>query len=311
MILTDVVAENGRIWVKSEWAPASEAWPAVSFSKRSVGDRLRREFRPGRDVIVYVGASNPATTEKPEHRQRLLSAVNIEPQQILETRDCIPAESWAEAQAHFRGRWLWCMPTKDIWTIAGYPLARQVMPSTYRRLGLMENRGNVVEVAPEERDALLQLAIDAVPFERPRKVEAFGKARTLLNLSDPIRDDIGRMVGLILERVAAGGAEQTSIRPVRTLRESDLHIVLGVKWREQDGRCYLCRGPLFPRTGNYLLQSSADRLDSQDNAYSEANTFLTHLGCNLGKNKASLGDFEDWLAVVRGEWSAPDDGGEE
>ena len=79
MRLSDVVGKDGRIWVKSEWGPASDYWPAVSFSKRTVGDYLRQEFRPGRDAIVYIGTSNPATTERPEHRQRLLSAINIEP----------------------------------------------------------------------------------------------------------------------------------------------------------------------------------------------------------------------------------------
>lgn len=89
MVLNEALGKDARIWVKSEWGPASEDWPAVSFSKRSVGDYLRKEFVPGRDAILYIGTSNPATTGNPAHRQRLLSAVNIEPKQLLETRDCI------------------------------------------------------------------------------------------------------------------------------------------------------------------------------------------------------------------------------
>ncbi len=59
MLLSEVIGKGGRIWAKSEWGPASEDWPAVSFSKRTVGDFLRQEFRPGRDAIVYIGTSNP------------------------------------------------------------------------------------------------------------------------------------------------------------------------------------------------------------------------------------------------------------
>ena len=50
-----------------------------------------------------------------------------------------------------------------------------------------------------------------------------------------------------------------------------------------------------------LLRSSADRLDSGNDAYDQSNAHITHLGCNLAKNKVSLSDFEDWLMVVRGE----------
>jgi hypothetical protein len=292
MLLHEVVGEGGRIWVKSEWGPASEDWPAVSFSKRTVGDYLRQEFRPGRDAIVYVGTSSSATTEKPEHRQRLLSAVSIEPKQILETRECIPAESWEEAQRQYRGRWLWSMPALAIWEIQGFPPAHNVMPATYRQLGRIVNRGNVVEVVPEEHDNLLQLQVQPVAFKPPPKVSRFGKTRTLLNLSMEIRAEIGRMAAGIHGRVAASGTERSSANPVRMMSDTDIHIMLGAKWQEQKGCCFLCQGPLLPGTKNYLLQCSPDRIDSQNVAYSETNTRITHLGCNLAKNKASLAEFD-------------------
>jgi hypothetical protein len=91
------------------------------------------------------------------------------------------------------------------------------------------------------------------------------------------------------------------VNPVRTTSESSLHILLGKKWQEQKGRCFLCRGPLLPGTKNYLLQASPDRTDSLDIAYNDANIRITHLGCNLAKNKVSMADFEDWLLVIRGE----------
>jgi hypothetical protein len=301
MQLSEVVGKDGRIWVKSEWGPASDYWPAVSFSKRTVGDYLRQEFRPGRDVIVYIGTSNPATTERPEHRRRLLSAVNIEPKQILETRDCIPAESWEKAQMEFRGRWLWSMPALDIWEIAGFPLAHDVVPVAYRQLGQFANRGKVVELDGQELDAVFALEVSAVDFVRPKNAGKFVQTRSFLNLSPEIRREIGRMAAGILGRVAASGTERTSVNPTRLMTEPDIHIMLGTKWQEQKGRCFLCQGPLLPGTQNYLLQASPDRTDSQDVAYSKENARITHLGCNLAKNKVTLTEFEDWLAVVRGE----------
>jgi hypothetical protein len=303
MILAEVLKEGSRIWLKSEWGPADDHWPAVSFSKRSVGDYLRQEFRPGRDAIVYVGTSSPATTEKPEHRQRLLSAVNIEPQQLLETRECVPIESWENAQHYFRGRWWWSMPALAIWEIEDFPSAYDITPSTYRQLGVMSNRGNVVEVLGEERQAVLQLPVHSVSFQRHYRTGAFAARRAVLDLSREVRADIGNMVARILARIAESGNQRLSVSPTRTTNESDLHVMLGERWIEQKGHCFLCNGPLFPETKNYLLQSSCDRLDSNDNGYSRENTRITHLGCNLAKNKVSLQEFEDWVTVVRGEVS--------
>jgi hypothetical protein len=301
MILQNALQDGARIWFKSEWAPADDHWPAVSFSKRSVGDYLRQEFRPGRDAIIYVGTGKVATTEKPEHRQRLMSAINIEPQQLLETRDCVPGKSWEEAQRNFRGRWWWSMPALHIWQFEGFPLAHDVAPATYSQLGIFRNFGNLVEGVGDEREAVLRLPVTVVAFERPRKAAGFSNARTLLNLPTEIRKDIGRMAEGILGRVAASGSERTSVNPTRMMSEPDIHMMLGAKWERQKGMCFLCQGPLLPGTKNYLLQASPDRIDSQDSAYSESNTQITHLGCNLAKNKVSLSDFEDWLAVVRGE----------
>jgi hypothetical protein len=158
----------------------------------------------------------------------------------------------------------------------------------------------VVEVVPEEKNAVLGLPVHPIEFEPPRKAKSFG-ARAILDLNIEIRREIGRMVGNILGRVNASGTERTSLNPVRTTNESSLHILLGQKWQEQKGRCFLCQGPLLPGTKNYILQASPDRTDSFDIAYSDANIRITHLGCNLAKNNVSLTDFEDWLAVVRGE----------
>ena len=59
MLLRDVLAPDGRIFLKSEWGAISDEWPAVSFSKKNVGERLRREFNPERDVFTQTPFAMP------------------------------------------------------------------------------------------------------------------------------------------------------------------------------------------------------------------------------------------------------------
>ncbi len=70
--LADLLKADSRIFLKSEWGPVSTRWPALSFSKRSVGDFLNQEYRPGRDLIVYAGTGNSERTREADFRKRLL-----------------------------------------------------------------------------------------------------------------------------------------------------------------------------------------------------------------------------------------------
>jgi hypothetical protein len=267
MQLRDLIKPDGKIFIKSEWEPASATWPAVSFSKRTVGETLQREFQPGRDAIIIVGTLSPVTTDE-QHRGRLLSALSVEPNQILETKECIPAESWERAQKDHRGRWFWSLPALNIFEIEGFPsayaptlTAYDLIPKSYSLLGLLVNRANVVEVERDEREAVLDVVLIPVPFVRPTVAGKFTAQRTLLNLDQEIRWEIGRMVSGILNRVAGSGSEQTTVNPIRTREETNLHIMFGEKWQEQRGLCFLCNGPLVVRSSNYLLQASPDRIN--------------------------------------------------
>jgi len=92
------------------------------------------------------------------------------------------------------------------------------------------------------------------------------------------------------------------VNPIRIARgETELNIMFGKKWDEQKGMCFLCNGLLVSKSTNFLLQCSPDRINSADPSYSEGNTCITHLGCNLAKNKCTVAEFEDWLIVVRGD----------
>ena len=105
MRVSDMMKPDGRVFLKSEWGQISDEWPCVSFTKLSVGDRLRREFIAGRDILVYAGTTDTETTRLPEHRSRLISAITIEPNQILETRKIVPPDVWANSNAQWGDRW--------------------------------------------------------------------------------------------------------------------------------------------------------------------------------------------------------------
>jgi hypothetical protein len=279
----------------------SDHWPALSFSKRSVGDRLRRDFNPDRDVILYVGTGNPESTGDPNHRRRILSAIKPEPNVIHETRRLVPTESWEEAQRDYRGRWEHSLTIRYAWDIVDFPLAGDLIPNSYRLLGKMQNLGNVVEVVDtNERNALLALEIIPVELNLQPAATTFDDNRAIMSSDPAISKEIGRIAANIIDRAQRGGMEVIRVAPVR-LVESDIQIILHNKWREQRGLCTLCGGALIIGGCNKLLQASADRIDSKIIRYDAGNVHITHLGCNLAKNDVTMSEFNDWLKVVRGE----------
>src|ERR1019366_94112 len=87
---------------------------------------------------LYVGTSNPATTKKPEHRQRLLSLSTIDPGHIVDTRDLVPPAVWEAAQTEYGERWQFSFPILRAWDVMDLPWAGEVAPVAYRALGFME-----------------------------------------------------------------------------------------------------------------------------------------------------------------------------
>ncbi len=305
MRVSDMMKPDGRVFLKSEWGQISDEWPCVSFTKRSVGDRLRREFVPGRDVLIYVGTTSTEMTRLPEHRSRLISAVTIEPRQILETRKIVPPEVWANSNAQWGDRWPHSMAVLAAANMVGppYPSAHDTIPVAYRSFAEIANRGSVVEATEAEREAVMALEIEPISLNLLEDVAAYLKLRSSVSgeVQPSIKQEAFRMAMLIIERVKRGGEVGVKVNPLRTAPNlSDLNALLVRKWVEQGGRCALCGGVLVVGATNKMLQPSADRTDSTNGAYDDANVAITHLACNLAKNKFGLDEFEDWLSVLRG-----------
>lgn len=104
----------------------------------------------------------------------------------------------------------------------------------------------------------------------------------------------------IQQRIQLSGHEKSGLHPQRKGPNlSDLIDALNKKWAEQEGRCLLCNQAMQIETKNPLLRPSPDRIDSSKKTYDPGNVHLTHLGCNLAKNKASMDEWREYLTIVR------------
>ena len=128
-----------------------------------------------------------------------------------------------------------------------------------------------------------------------------GAAREPIDGNDrALRVDISRLVKLIREDVKRAGDELVGVYPVRSAPEEDrLFNALMGKWHDQDGLCALCGGVIPLKPNNRLFQMSRDRADSAVKVYDATNLQLTHLGCNLAKNDATLAEWQVFLAMLR------------
>ena len=306
MKIVDIMASYGKVFLKSEWAPISNEWPCVSFTKKSVGDRLRTEFRPGRDVLLYVGTTNPEMTEDPEHRGRVLSAVVIQPNQVLATRKIVPAAIWESSVARWGyDRWPYAMAVIRATNVVSrrLPHAHDIVPKAYRSFAEFVNRGGVVEARGEERADVMGLEVSEITLELSKAVHHYLQMMEAVSPEFPlaVRQEIARMGTLIQQRVSKGGEASVKINPQRYAPNiSDLITVLTSKWKDQRHQC-ACGGHLFTFPTNPMLKPSADRIESENGAYTEDNVQITHFACNLAKNQYGAPEFREWLDVVRGE----------
>ncbi len=305
MLVSDMMDPGGRVFMKSEFGPIGDNWPCVSYTRKAVGQRLRADFRPGRDIVIYVGTTNPRMTKDPDHRSRIISAVSIEPTQILETRKIIPEVQWLETVLEFgEEAWPYSMAVLDAAVMIGppYPEARVVTPVTYASFAEIQNRGNVIEAVGEEREAVMALSVQRIELHLTEPVQRYMRLMDSLSktVERTVKQEAARMAALIEARVKSGGELVLHQKPMRIApNQSDLVALIIRKWTgDQKGKCALCGGPLM-QTAHKMLKVSADRIDSSNIAYDDANTQLTHLACNLAKNQWGFDAFEDWLAIVR------------
>lgn len=213
MKLLEILSGDSRLFAKSEFGALSENWPALSFYSRKIATKFSSEYRRGRDFVIYVGTGDPSKTPDGRHRQNLLSVVSVEPRTPMDTRKIVPPESWDRAVSQYGVRWEWSLPVDAAYTIEGFPKAHDLIPSTYRSLGTLQNLGRCVEIAAEERAGLDGLKLSSV------EIELTPRAKIALSLNTDNQDlkrEISRLMDLIMQDVRRAGVERSGENPLRT-----------------------------------------------------------------------------------------------
>ena len=302
--IAELVSPNSRFFLKSEWGPISTKWPALSFSKRSVGDYLNREYNPACDFIVYAGTSNPERTEWPGHRQRLLSILVAEPGEPIATEKLVPGDSWQDALKKHDKALPYSFGVRLAWELIDFPRAADITPVAYRAMGIRSNWGGVAEILGAERDALRSLSVQWVELPNRDVVQATATKRDRVReIRDniPLSGALARLEALIRGRIGPGRTVWTQT-PARSLPTStNLTFLLQDKLEEQKNLCALCGKLMRLDTTKKLLQVSPDRIVSTNPSYGADNLQITHLACNLAKNDGSTEDFEEWLELLTGD----------
>ncbi len=229
MNLNDIVLPDTLLFAKSEFGPASDRWPALSFSSHKIATDFANMYRRGRDFVIFVGTGDPEKTELPEHRQRLLSVLSVEPRAPINTRDLVPADIWESTIRRWGIRWAWSLPIVATYDVVVFPRAHDTMPATYRSLGGLPNLGRCVPVQQGEYQILFGLDIIEITLRLSER------AQNILRLNTDnraLRQEISRLVEGIKQDIAAAGAARTGTNPLRFMpNDSDIffnaHAALG------------------------------------------------------------------------------------
>jgi hypothetical protein len=180
-VVADMMAEDGYVYLKSEFAQPSRLWPLAGFGKRAGARHCQNTFKWGRDVIISVGTLSPDTTPNPAHRSRLLTAYTVEPKLIKETYNVL--ERWVYDQVILdqgRDRWPWCVPALTMALMQdkpAYPSVYDYCPNAYSQLSDVRTRGLLMPVTGPERLAIMGLPVVWEPLTLHADVIAFQNLR--------------------------------------------------------------------------------------------------------------------------------------
>ena len=204
MLLRDIASAESALFLKSEYGPLSDFWPAVAFSSPQVKKKIDRTYRAGLDFILYTGTTG-SRTRSPEDRGKLLSLVRLDPMKLWRTEQLVPASSWQWAQEHYPRQWEYAFGVLEGWNIVERPRSSDLLPDSYAKMGRYPFRGSVVAIEPAEKQRVLDLRLEQVilPNRRP-----LTQSLTLdfLPRNDDLNRDANRIADLVFNRVTASGS---------------------------------------------------------------------------------------------------------
>ncbi|OJY34369.1 MAG: hypothetical protein BGP06_02665 [Rhizobiales bacterium 65-9] len=298
MLLCDAVGFPGRVFARVEFGAPGVHWPALSFARHSALQDWLLRFHPQRDIVILVGADDPRHVRPCEDRGRLLSAIQIDHPLVTPTRDLVsPQELARERSLHGERRDL-SLPLARAWRFVDRPLARDAYPDMVQRFVAPHRRGAMIEVAASEAARLMR---EAVASDFARRPDIAARTDELLRC-EPERDrEFARAIRRIEGHVRKSGRLLSFRAGLRSMPNSAERLLKALRHRfvAQRGRCALCDRPIPSEPANPILQLSVDRIDNRNDAYSEDNIQITHLGCNRGRNNASLAHWSEYVALMR------------
>lgn len=295
MTVRDIATADSAFFLKSEYGPLSDFWPAVAFSNPQVKTRIDRNYQAGRDFILYTGTGG-VETENPEHRSRLLSVVRLDKTQSRPTEQLIPAASWQWAQDKYPGKWQHAFAVLEGWSLVERPLASDLLPNSYSKIGEFPFRGSVLRIDDAEKQRLLDLQVERVDLPyRPPLLAAMTRDALLRDRN--LNLEATRISDLVFNRVRISGTPQSHMAPLRSA-PNDFLLLVAEKLRQTPLLCELCSGEMYLQPANRLLQPSPDRDDSAEASYGPENFRLVHLACNLAKNDTSETQYREWLQIA-------------
>lgn len=297
MLLCDAVGFPGRVFARVEFRAPGAHWPVLSFARRAALQDWLLRFQPRRDIVILLGADDPRHMHPREDRGRILAAVQIDHPLVTPTRDLVPARELARDMTLHRERRDLSVPLARIWRFVNRPLAHEAYPDMVQRFAAPHRRGQIIEVAASEAARLMREAVAADFASRPERVAETGRYSC-----DPQRDrEFVRAIRRMEGHVRKSGRTLSFRAGLRSMPETPQRLLGALRRRfiAQNGLCALCDAPIPAEPANPILQLSVDRIDNRNDAYSESNIQLTHLGCNRGRNNASLAHWSEYIALLR------------
>lgn len=286
----DLLLPNSRVFLKSEYGPVSQDWPAASFSDVQYAEQLAADMKADQDLILFSGTQSEPT---PKHYQgKLMCIFHVYPGPPIDSGLVVDPATLAAFQGGGKKRFAYSLPASVAWSLPELPSASELLRDTYSRIGLGTSRQSYVEIPRERVDRLRALLIQRISIATPQLQEA-----GLLTPQDDLDRHLSQILARLLARAQQSGAEQTRQAPLRIVDITKAQ--LRELWERQQGRCRLCGASIPLDTANPLLLVSADRVHNENGHYNLENTQLTHRACNLGRNIGTVEQFNEWLHLAR------------
>lgn len=295
MKVSSIAQADSRFLLKSEYGALGANWPVVAFSNKSFETQVRREYRTGRDFIVYLGTLGSETADAAD-RGSLLSLAEIDTTRVFDTYDFISAKDRVWAEREYPGQWLRCFRVIRGFDIASRPNAAELLPTTDRNMWHAAFR----EVGKADRAALMDIEVS--PLDNIDILSRPGRSMDQADLLRPenalFSQEAIRLAQLVFNRVSISGQVVQHRAPTRSA-PTDLQVQILERLLAKPLLCSLCSTRMQPAAVNKLLQISVDRNDSKSESYGPENYQLVHLACNLAKNDATHESFIEWLELIR------------